>query len=636
MSATVEPVKPSLIVVPLPDTRHIREQVRGRWRWILAVLSITVPDGPMKHGPCPACGGEDRFRFDDKDGRGTWFCNQCVPQAGDGFSLVQNVRQRDFPGAKDLVARTINHNSEFVARPQQGPVTHGRSLNGSTCPPEGELGTNLFVYRNDNGEPIIYVQRVDNSNGHKQFYQCGPTADGLGWQRNLSCAPKPRPLYRLPEIVAAPNSLIVFHEGEKACEAAVKAGLPGIHTTTLGGALNPAQTDFALLKNRDVVICPDNDEPGEKYANAIVRLAHQAGAKSVKILNLPEQPLKGDVVEWLQGGGTAQTFSDFLKQAIICSASIDTEEERSTPPKALPSISSAVVDLEGLRSMALPERKRHLPWLPEGSIMMIYGARGIGKTMLQLSLGVSLASGTSFLKWPVTVPTGVLYVDGEMPLDELKSRITKLMPNQPGMLRFLTSDRVYQSSQRDLVLTSESMRAELDHFWDAHPEIRILILDNISRLFTGINEDKKQEWEPINAWLLRLRHRGLAIVLIHHAGKGGNQRGTSGREDALDTVIRLSLPANYDPKDGCHFELGFTKSRSVKGEDVAPLDVQLEEINGQLRWIYKPIEESNRDQVRRLLQEGVTSQVQISKELGIHKSWVSRLVRKVKAEKQAV
>ncbi|EGO0679184.1 hypothetical protein ITK59_004563, partial [Salmonella enterica] len=48
----------------------------GQWGNILKRLGITVPAGGQ-HGPCPVCGGKDRFRFDDKNGRGTWFCNQC-------------------------------------------------------------------------------------------------------------------------------------------------------------------------------------------------------------------------------------------------------------------------------------------------------------------------------------------------------------------------------------------------------------------------------------------------------------------------------------------------------------------------------------------------------------------------------
>ena len=266
---------------------------------------------------------------------------------------------------------------------------------------------------------------------------------------------------------------------------------------------------------------------------------------------------------------------------------------------------------------------------------MIFGPRGVGKTMLQLGLAASLTTGTPFLKWPVTAATGVLYVDGEMQLDDLKARSLALMPTQQGEIQFLTSEMVYKLLDCDLILTSEAMRETLDQVLDERPEIRVIILDNISSLFAGLNEDKKQDWEPINQWLLRLRHRGLATVLIHHAGKGGQQRGTSGREDALDTVIQLSRPGNYDPKEGCHFELRFTKSRSARGLDVAPLDVKLEEIDGQLRWSYTSVEESKLDQVRQLFNEGIVSPTMIAEEIGITKGYASKLVRRVKVENRA-
>jgi putative DNA primase/helicase len=72
----------SAVAAPRLNADEIRERARGHWPSILSRLAIHVPSGPMKHGPCPACVGTDRFRFDDKDGRGTWFCNQCSPQAG--------------------------------------------------------------------------------------------------------------------------------------------------------------------------------------------------------------------------------------------------------------------------------------------------------------------------------------------------------------------------------------------------------------------------------------------------------------------------------------------------------------------------------------------------------------------------
>jgi hypothetical protein len=286
----------------------------------------------------------------------------------------------------------------------------------------------------------------------------------------------------------------------------------------------------------------------------------------------------------------------------------------------------ALIDFPAMQTLSLPQRARHLAWLSDGGNVMVFGPRGVGKTMLQLALTASLVTGAPFLKWPVIAPVGVLYVDGEMMLDELRSRITALLPPPPkAPLFFLTSEFVYHTVKRDLVLTGEAMRNSLIEILDAHPEIRVVILDNVSCLFAGIDEDKKSDWEPINAWLIRLRHRGLATVLVHHAGKGGQQRGTSGREDALDTVIQLTTPADYDPQEGCHFELRFTKSRSVKGADVAPLDVRLEDAGGRLSWTWKPLEKSKEEQAKELLDDGMTSLNEIAEALGITRSYAWKL-----------
>lgn len=77
----------------------------GHWPVILPALGITVPGGG-KHGACPACGGKDRFRFDDKDGRGTWFCNQCG--SGDGLDLVRNALELDVKAAAEAVSSTVS------------------------------------------------------------------------------------------------------------------------------------------------------------------------------------------------------------------------------------------------------------------------------------------------------------------------------------------------------------------------------------------------------------------------------------------------------------------------------------------------------------------------------------------------
>lgn len=70
------------------------ELARGRWPGILKAMGIGEEFLRDRHGPCPVCAGKDRFRFDDKEGAGTYFCPTCGP--GDGFRLLMNFTGKGF------------------------------------------------------------------------------------------------------------------------------------------------------------------------------------------------------------------------------------------------------------------------------------------------------------------------------------------------------------------------------------------------------------------------------------------------------------------------------------------------------------------------------------------------------------
>ncbi len=284
----------------------ITEQAKGRWPFIFESLGLLLrTDG--HHGPCPICGGKDRFRFDDRGGRGTWFCNQCSPQSGDGFALVMKRQDWSFLRTAKEVAAVLDVGVNSAA-PESRPAL----ATVSTTPPAGTLGVDLFVYQDATGQAAIYVKRTDLPDGQKRFCQWGPTRDTTGWQRNLQHAPKPRPVYHLPSILASTDAVVLFHEGEKATEAAISAGLPGIHVTTLGGARSARHSDFSPVRGRQVVVCPDHDPDGFHYAAEVERLALQAGALSVNVVQFTGVPPSGDVVEWLAAGGTPTQFSELI------------------------------------------------------------------------------------------------------------------------------------------------------------------------------------------------------------------------------------------------------------------------------------------------------------------------------------
>jgi putative DNA primase/helicase len=99
--------------------REVTHAATDRWPSVLAGLHINVPDSPRRHGPCPACGGSDRFRFDD-GGRGSFICNQCG--AGDGLDLIRKVNKCDTTEAARLAADVlgidyrVDERNEEVAR----------------------------------------------------------------------------------------------------------------------------------------------------------------------------------------------------------------------------------------------------------------------------------------------------------------------------------------------------------------------------------------------------------------------------------------------------------------------------------------------------------------------------------------
>ena len=73
---------------------NVRDVAAGKWRGILEALGFDKAMLDGKHRPCPACGGKDRWRFDDKEGHGTSYCSQCG--ATDGVGLVMKVKGIDF------------------------------------------------------------------------------------------------------------------------------------------------------------------------------------------------------------------------------------------------------------------------------------------------------------------------------------------------------------------------------------------------------------------------------------------------------------------------------------------------------------------------------------------------------------
>lgn len=274
-------------------------------------------------------------------------------------------------------------------------------------------------------------------------------------------------------------------------------------------------------------------------------------------------------------------------------------------------------------NMEFPPRENIVePWLPTQGLAMVYGSRGIGKTFIALNLAVAVSSGGKFLRWTAPKPRGVLYIDGEMAAVSLQERLSGIIassdiePSAP--ITIITPD--LQSLGMPNLATSEGQEKIEPHLKD----ISLVIVDNISTLCNRGRENEGESWLPVQEWALRLRSRGLSVVFIHHAGKTGLQRGTSRREDTLDTVIGLKHPADYTQNQGARFEVYFEKSRGVHGDPVKPFEAKLEAApDGTLLWTMKDLEESLTEKVAELLNDGIP-QNEIPEMLGVTKGTVSK------------
>lgn len=284
---------------------------------------------------------------------------------------------------------------------------------------------------------------------------------------------------------------------------------------------------------------------------------------------------------------------------------------------------------ELLRYGFKPKESILTPWLPTQSLSMVHAPRGGSKTHLSLGIAYAVASGGSFLVWEALKPRGVLFIDGEMPGHALQERAQNIVRSSSkeaaAPLIFLTPD--LQENGLPNLVTVEGQLA-IEKFID--DSIELIIVDNLSSLLRSGRENEAESWQPIQDWLLKLRARGKSVLLIHHSNKNGGQRGTSRKEDILDTVINLKKPESYTPEQGALFEVHFEKARYLCGQEIAPFEAQLtKDAEGKLVWLTKSLSLSTHDKVIDLARDGLT-QMEIAKTLGVNKSTVSRHITAAK------
>jgi putative DNA primase/helicase len=255
--------------------------------------------------------------------------NCICPFHDDSRSSLQVSRQMVFCHAEnfkldavDLYARaTGTTNGRAVAElakelglrqaagPQAaGPKSRREAVRTAPVPgaAEGSAAPRIVaVYDYTDAEGKLLYQTVRYE--PKTFRQRRPGGGATAWIWKLDGVA--RVPYRLPEAIKADTVFVV--EGEKDADRLAQAGLAATTNSEGAGKWRPELSGFLAAKK--VVILPDNDEAGKSHARDVAAKLAAAGAASVKIVELPNLPPKGDVSDWLDGGGTKECLLKIVR-----------------------------------------------------------------------------------------------------------------------------------------------------------------------------------------------------------------------------------------------------------------------------------------------------------------------------------
>ena len=273
------------------------------------------------------------------------------------------------------------------------------------------------------------------------------------------------------------------------------------------------------------------------------------------------------------------------------------------------------------------------PWLILPSYTLLVAKRGLGKSFFSIAVASAIASGTDIMNWHAPEPQKVLYIDGEMSSRQLQDRLKQMTTGLPHIdenLLVLSAPYMVKCEREAPRFAEKAWRTLLWRYIARNQDIKLVIFDNISCLFTGLDENNKFDWDEPDEFFIGLRSSGISVMLVHHTGKDGakGQRGSSSREDHVDVSLRLSGVPGHDPSKGCKITTHFSKSRSIHGEKIMSIQMDLEEVDGRLQFIEGEATQLQKDIMMEI--EMGTTYRKISKKLDCSVRYVNTTAKRYK------
>ncbi len=419
-----------------------------------------------------------------------------------------------------------------------------------------------YNYNDEFGGLSLRKLRYETNEGEKTFLW--EHYDGESWQTGYGN--NTPTLYRSAHIQKAVSreETVYVAEGEKDVDTLVSYGFTA--TTGSGGAGTWREVDTAALYGAHVVILPDNDSAGAKHAEIVAKNIYKH-AKSVKIVELPGLPEKGDVTDWMDD--IAHTSAEL--KAVVNSVSMWKPTVRFTGHS-----------LRDLRN--LPQRE----WLVEGLLArgesaMIRGPSGSGKTFVTIDLIKSLLTRQPWMDEHAINPNGdetltVAYTTNEG-TRALADRFESALDGQidtPGLQVFIDVPQLFdQDGESGVLQFMEDYLAQ----YESTPDV--LVIDTLSAAAVGAEENSAKDMNVVMSAVKQIQADwDCSVILLHHDGKHtGQERGSTVLRASMDLVLAVSENADSEPRS-----VRVDKCKDGPGGDVFAF--QLEELGPSVvvRW----------------------------------------------------
>lgn len=446
---------------------------------------------------------------------GKWYDHATEDKGGDLISLYAAVGNLTQGEAANQLQGEVNIVPMFkqtkAIKPLVSESDWEHALTKPTTPaPEhwhhGEP-TNVYKYADTGGRPVGVIMRWDLPDGRKTISQCSwmrhKKTDRCTWKWQAFNAP--RPIYNAELLDRKPNSNVVIVEGEKAADA-LSTKLPShVVVSWAGGSKAINQTDWEVLKDRNVIIWPDNDSPGRTAGNDLQELT------GGKLIDAPsDKPSGWDAADAVSEGWTTQGLEELIATSMerqSFNVLSGNEGRPQSSDEALARRPNVIID--GL--------------LYERSKLLIGGVAKAGKSHFAMSLSACMASGLPFLEWKAPSPQKVLYVDFELHEWELNERCASACNwNVPDNLSTLSLRKHYDvRSTKELSRVLKTIDSS---------KYDVVILDCLYKFNSAEDENDNAAMKAIGSWMDEIIAKyGITPILIHHFGKG-----TQSGKDVID------------------------------------------------------------------------------------------------------